>query len=41
MVTTSPFKDGGVGLIPGQEARSPHALRPKNKTKHKSNIVKI
>ena len=30
MVKTSPSNAGGVGLIPGQGAKIPHALWPKN-----------
>ena len=33
MVTTSPYNAGSVGLIPGQGARSLHALRPKKQNK--------
>ena len=29
-VKTSPSKTGGVGSIPGQGIKIPHALRPKN-----------
>ena len=30
MVKTSPFNAGGAGSIPGQGAKIPRALRPKN-----------
>ena len=30
MVKTLPFNEGGVGSIPGQEAKIPHASWPKN-----------
>ena len=30
MVKTSPSISGGVGLIPGQGGKIPHASRPKN-----------
>jgi len=30
---------GGEGLIPGQGAKIPHALRLKNKTKHKAEAI--
>ena len=30
MVRTSPSNAGGAGSIPGQGAKIPHALRPKN-----------
>ena len=30
MVKTTPSNAGGVGLIPGEEAKIPHALWPKN-----------
>ena len=29
MVKTSPFNAGGMGSMPGQEAKIPHALWPK------------
>ena len=30
MVKTSPSNAGGAGLIPGQGAKIPHGLQPKN-----------
>ena len=33
MVKISPSNAGGVGLIPGQEAKIPHALAKKKKKK--------
>ena len=38
VVKASPSKAGGVGLVPGQGANIPHALRPKNK-KHKTEAI--
>ena len=38
VVETSPSSAGGVGSIPGQGARIPHASRPK-KPKHKTEAV--
>ena len=35
MVKISPSNAGGVGLIPGQEAKIPHALAKKKKKKNK------
>ena len=35
MVKTSPSNAGSVGSIPGQGAKTLHALQPKKKTKHK------
>ena len=32
VVKTSPSSAGGVGSIPGWEAKIPHALRPENQT---------
>ena len=40
VVETSPSTAGAMGSIPGQEARIPHVLRPKNQTiNSRSNIV--
>ena len=36
---TLPSNAGGVGLIPGQGAKIPHAARPKTKNKNRSDIV--
>ena len=33
MVKTLPSNAGGVGVIPGQEAKIPHASQPKNQNK--------
>ena len=42
MVKTSPFNAGTVGSIPGQQAKIPHALWPKNQNiKHKQCCNKI
>ena len=37
MVKILPFNTEGMGLIPGQGAKTPHALWPKNKSR--KNIV--
>ena len=37
MVKTSPFNAGGMGSMPGQEAKIPHALWPKNQNRSKFN----
>ena len=40
MGETSPSKAGGVGLIPGQGAKTPHAPQPKNQNiNNRSNNV--
>ena len=39
MVETSPSNAGGAGSIPGQGARIPHALWPKNQNIKQSSIV--
>ena len=38
MVETSPSGAGGVGLIPGQGAKIPHASWPK-KSKHETEAI--
>ena len=35
MVKISPSDAGGIGLIPDQGAKIPHASQPKKKKKHK------
>ena len=35
MVKISPSDAGGIGLIPDQVAKIPHASQPKKKKKHK------
>ena len=39
MVKTLPSNAGGVGSIPGQGAKIPHASQPKNQNIIQSNIV--
>ena len=39
MVKTLPSSAGGVGSVPGQEAKIPHATWPKTKTCNRNNKV--
>ena len=39
VVKTLPYNAGGMGLIPGQEAKIPHAPWPKKKKKSKMEII--
>ena len=36
---TSPSNAGNVGSIAGREAKIPHALQPKKKNKHKTDVT--
>ena len=39
VVKTLPSNAGGLGSIPGQKAKIPHASRPKKKTKQRTEAI--